>query len=314
MRPRRMVPPPFNLPTNLPTNLPANLLVPLLAGVVGLVVLSGCSGGQESSSASSADSAAASRGAAGSAAGGVADRAAPPTARRAVPATRAVVRTGRVALIGEDLDRTTRAVRALLREVGGTVDRADSDQDVHGRTERSTLVLRVPVARFEVTLGRLEGLGRLRSSTQAEKDVTTQVIDVAERVQTLQNSLDRLQRFQRAAGDAGDLVRFEQQITTRQSELQSLVAERSYLADQTSMSTITVVLTRPEVTVAAPGALDDAGFVAGLAGGWRALGDVVVVVLTALGAALPFLVAGALLGLPAVLLVRALRRRRAATP
>jgi hypothetical protein len=137
---------------------------------------------------------------------------------------------------------------------------------------------------------------------------------VTERVQTLRNSLDRLQRFQRAARDAGDLVRLEQQITTRQSELQSLVAQQSYLADQTSMSTITVVLSRPEVTVAPPGALDDAGFAAGLAGGWQALGDVLVVVLTALGAALPFLLAGALLGLPAVLLVRVLRRRRAATP
>jgi hypothetical protein len=131
MRPHRMV----------------NPLVTLLAGVVGLVVLSGCSGGQESSSVSSADSAAGSRGAAGSAAGGVgaADRVARPAPRRAAPATRAVVRTGSVMLTGEDLDRTTRAVRALLREVGGTVDRADGDQDVHGRTQRSTLVLRVPV-------------------------------------------------------------------------------------------------------------------------------------------------------------------------
>jgi len=237
----------------------------LVCLTVCLLALTGCSGGSDSSSAGSVPA---------PAAGGVssADRVARPAVEGTAVAARAVVRTGSVVLTGDHLDRTVGSVRTLLREVGGTVDRADSDQDPQGRTQRSTLVLRVPAARFDQTMGRLERLGRLRSSTEAEKDVTTRVIDVAERVQTLQNSLDRLQRFQRSAGDAGDLVRFEQQITTRQSELQSLRAQQSYLADRTSMSTITLTLSTPDVPVQPPGALDDAGFAAGLAGGWHALG------------------------------------------
>ncbi len=59
-----------------------------------------------------------------------------------------------------------------------------------------------------------------------------------------------------------ELLRYEDQITERQSELQSLKAQQSYLADQTSMSTITVYLSTPEKYVPPPDALEDAGFLA----------------------------------------------------
>ncbi len=64
-------------------------------------------------------------------------------------------------------------------------------------------------------------------------------------MQTLQNSLDNLQRYQRDAKDVKDLLDFEEKITARQAELQSLEAQQAYLADQTSMSTITLHLSTP---------------------------------------------------------------------
>jgi hypothetical protein len=81
------------------------------------------------------------------------------------------------------------------------------------------------------------------------------------------------------------------------------------------MSTITLRLSSPASHVNPPGALDDAGFLTGLKGGWHALVGFVVVLLTVLGALLPFLAAGTLLGVPTWFAVRALvRRRRAAAP
>jgi hypothetical protein len=171
------------------------------------------------------------------------------------------------------------------------------------------------VAKFDTTKNALERLGTTRSSSQSTKDVTTQVIDVAERVQTLQNSLNRLQRFQRTARDVSDLIRYEQEITDRTSELQSLKAQQAYLADQTSMATITVSLAPTPRHVAPHGALDDAGFLTGLKGGWQALVGFVVVALTVLGAVLPFALVLLVLGVPTWVAVRALlRRRRGAVP
>ena len=80
------------------------------------------------------------------------------------------------------------------------------------------------------------------------------------------------------------------------------------------MATITLNLSLPDKYVPPPDALEDAGFLSGLKAGWNALGDFVVVGLTVLGALLPFLVAGLVLGVPTWIGVRALLRRRRAGP
>ena len=242
------------------------------------------------------------------------EKAAPPGTKRTVVTTKAVIRTGEVSLTSKDLAGVRADIDALLAAVGGTVDSEQSSNDRHGRIEQSTLVLRVPVDRFAAAKSALMKMGRLQTSDETSKDVTTQVIDVDERVQTLQNSLDDLQRFQRTASDVKDLLDFEEKITQRQSELQSLKAQQSYLADQTSMSTITVHLSTPEKYVPPPDALEGAGFLAGLQAGWHALLDVFVVGLTVLGAVLPFLGVGLLVGVPTWIGIRTLVRRRRVTP
>ena len=283
----------------------------LLVALAGLTACSAGSGG----SGSSSDSLAAPEPASGArdAAGG-GGKAAPPGANRTVVTTKAVIRTGEVSLTSKDLAGVRADIDALLAAVGGTVDSEQSSNDRHGRIEQSTLVLRVPVDRFAAAKSALMKMGRLQTSDETSKDVTTQVIDVDERVQTLQNSLDDLQRFQRTAKDVKDLLSFEEKITQRQSELQSLKAQQSYLADQTSMSTITVHLSTPEKYVPPPDALEGAGFLAGLQAGWHALLDVFVVGLTVLGAVLPFLGVGLLVGVPAWLGIRSLVRRRRMAP
>jgi hypothetical protein len=278
-----------------------------------LVVLAGmtaCSGGGDASE----------DGAGGSLAAPAADDSTAPSgeqptaARRTAVRTTSVIRTGEVAVSGKDLAPLRSEVADLLTALGGTLDSEETASNRRGEIVESTLVLRVPVARFDAAKRALEKLGRLTYSHESAEDVTTQVIDTDERVQTLQNSLDRLQRFQRRATDVADLLRYEEQITRRQSELRSTQAQQAYLADQTSMATITLHLStpdRPEST----GDLDDAGFLSGLRSGWHALQDVVVVALTVLGALVPFLVVAVAAGLPAWLGLRALvRRRRTAAP
>jgi hypothetical protein len=230
---------------------------------------------------------------------------------RSLPRAKAVIRTGQLSITSNHLGEVRAEVDDLLGSIGGSVDREDTTNDRQGLIERSTLVLRVPVRSFDTARKALSRLGKVTSSNESEKDVTTQVIDTAERVQTLQNSLDRLQKFQRSAEDVGDLIRFEDQITSRQAELQSLKAQKSYLSSQTSMSTITLTLSRPGEEP--PGALDDAGFVAGLRAGWHTLGSVLVVATTVVGALLPFLVVLALLGVPLFYVFRAVRVRRGVT-
>ena len=238
----------------------------------------------------------------------------PAGVNRTVFEVRAVIRTGEVVLTSPDLDAARAEVDAVLAGLDGVVENESTSHDDEGGIKRSTLVLRVPVTRFTDAMTALEAIGKTQSSTTRSDDVTTEVIDVDERVETLQNSLDRLQSYQAEAKDIEDLLRYEQQITQREAELQSLKAQQSYLADQTSMSTITLTMSTPREIVGPPDALDDAGFLAGLRSGWNALTGAVIVLLTVVGAVLPFGVVLALVGLPVWLLVRRLVRGRAATP
>jgi hypothetical protein len=283
----------------------------LLASVAALGAVSAvaaCSGNvNQSSSAERAGVASAPAGALGSAGqpAGSAQRAG---ANRTAVQARAVIRTGEVRLTSRRADDARARIQRMLAAFGGSVDSEETTHARDGSIARSTLVLRVPADRFAAAMDDLGRIGTMKSSDTRSRDVTLEVIDVTERVQTLRNSLARLHRFQQQAADVADLIRLEQEITDREAQLQSLTAQRDYLANQTAMATITVFLSTPEKYVAPAGG----GFLPGLRAGWHALAATVGVALTVVGAVLPFAVVVAGVGVPAWLLVRRLRVRRTA--
>ena len=94
--------------------------------------------------------------------------------------------------------------------------------------------------------------------------------------------------------------------------LASLEKQSRYLADQTSMSTITVSVERTKEKPAPPTKTkedDDKGFFAGLNTGWDALVKFGVGLATVLGALLPWMIVLAILAIPGVPLLRRLRRQ-----
>jgi len=171
----------------------------------------------------------------GIAGGATRDESAPESApgalNRTLVQTRAVIKTGEIATTSKDLDEVRREVDRLLFGFGGVLAGDQTSHDDDGKIESSTLILRVPVSKFDAAMDALEKLGRMKSSDSRSKDVTTEVIDVNERVETTQDSLDRLQEFLRTSQNIDDLIRFEREITTREAQLQSLTAQQAYLSD-----------------------------------------------------------------------------------
>jgi hypothetical protein len=233
-------------------------------------------------------------------------------ANRPALQTRAVIRKGEVSLVTKAMNRARTEVDDLLGRLGGYLDSEDSTNDRAGRPELSVLVLRVPEPAFDDAMDALADIGRTRSATRTSEDVTTQVIDVDARVATQEASLARLRTFLRRASDVADMIRVEQEIASREAELESLKAQQKYLHDQTAMSTITVRLRTPAAPP--PSGPDRTGFLAGLQNGWHALAAVLVGVATVAGAVLPFAAAVALVGVPVWLGFRAARRRRPEPP
>jgi Domain of unknown function (DUF4349) len=103
-------------------------------------------------------------------------------------------------------------------------------------------------------------------------------------------------RYLTAAGRAEPAA--QQQISTQESSLEALQAQQRALAGETSYGTVSVTLVSPHPVPAKKKARKTTrqhGFVAGFAAGWHGLRLIVSGILTALGAALPFAVPGAML-------------------
>jgi hypothetical protein len=118
-----------------------------------------------------------------------------------------------------------------------------------------------------------------------------------------------MQELLKRAGSVAEIAQVETELTKREADLESLLAQQKVLAQRVAQSPITVTLTR--VAVVEPAPVPETGFIAGLKAGWHALKVFGVALLTVVGALLPFLVVLALITAPVVWLVR---RRRAARP
>ena len=223
---------------------------------------------------------------------------------------RSVISTGKVQLEAEDLLDARDEIDRLLGRYGGYVAREETHSDENGRTSSSTLQLRVPSQHFDIVMSSFGEFATVIDSGREAEDVTTEVIDVESRIRTQEISLERLRKFLARATKVTDMIRIESEIARREADLASLRAQSDYLADQTSLATISVRMALPPEKAEEDDPLEDAGFLTGLENGWHALVDVAIVGATVLGATLPFLAVLALVLVPLVLWTRAGRRRR----
>ena len=266
--------------------------------------------GNSSGSGASSDGSLGGQGVVGS---GVAE----PARGQAVPdllGERDVISTAVVSLASDDASDSRAEVIRIVDVHRGQVTDEETTTDGDGAVERSRMVVRVPVSDFYDTVQELEGVAELESSDKSSENVSSQVIDTAVRVRAQERSLRRIEVLLARSQTVADIVNIESELTRRQAELDSLKSQQAYLADQTAMSTITVHLEQKasEPKPEPKPETKDAGFLAGLAGGWGALLAVGTVLATITGALLPWLVVFGVLGAPVWLVSRRLVRRRPA--
>lgn len=214
-----------------------------------------------------------------------------------------VVSTGTVSLSSRYPDRAVREVQQIVDEHSGQIGNERTETSPQGEIEWARLVVRVPTAEFDETIGDLKQVGRLESSTRKSAVVTDQYVDLESRVRAQQRSLKRVEVLYSRASSIKDIMAIESEVATRQAALDSLTGQLRVLEDQTSLSTITVHIS--ERTRAEPVQRDQAGFLAGLSNGWSGLVGVLVGLATVAGTVLPF----ALVLLPLALVVWLIGRR-----
>ncbi|GHD60912.1 DUF4349 domain-containing protein [Streptomyces goshikiensis] len=244
----------------------------------------------------------------GKAGAGAAAPAAPKDGQQ--PAVRPhVIRTATLGIETPDAQKALAAARTATEGAGGYVGNESTKRGADGRMT-STLTLRVPGERFDSVLGAMEGSGKLLNRKVEAQDVTEKVADVDSRVKSQQASVVRVREMMDKASALGDVVMLESELSKRQSDLESLLAQQTALKDQTSMGTITVEVSEPPVERAAPEKEKEPTFMDALRGGWNVFAGLVRKLGLAVAAVLPFAVTAALV----VAGVRIYRRYRPAKP
>ena len=217
------------------------------------------------------------------------------------PMTRAVISTGQVTIHPTSISRARSEVMRLVASWSGTIADEQTSSDQRGRIVDSTMTLRVPSAKFSEAMKAFAGLGKVEQESRKAEDVTTKVIDNDARVRAAERSIRQLENLLGRAQKLGDIIAIENDLARRQADLDSLKSQQAYLADQTSMSTINVYLSPKDTHSETE---DARGFLAGLHDGWNALKASTAILLTVVGAVLPFAVVLALFGVPLWLVVR----------
>ncbi|MGW7450938.1 DUF4349 domain-containing protein [Streptomyces sp. NPDC054787] len=222
-----------------------------------------------------------------------------------------VIRTATLGIETTDVQKTLAAARTAADGAGGYVGNESTKRGEDGRMT-STLTLRVPADRYDSVLTAMEGGGKLLHRKVDAQDVTEKVADIGSRVASQQASVERVRQMMGKASALSEVVMLESELSRRQSDLESLLAQQSALKDRTSMGTITLEVSEPapEPVAKEEKKEKEPTFLGALHGGWEVFTTLLRYLVVAVGALLPFALTAALLGLG----FRLYRRFRPAAP
>lgn len=283
-----------------------------------VVTAAGCTGGGSSGGDSSggvAEQGSPGVGQAGHAASAAKPGAAQPKQRGKLPELSQhgkIVYTTSLEMRVDDVSAAMGKAKRMVRDVDGYVHDGHITTNSESGGADAKIVLKIPVEHYRKTLDHLTDIGTLLDRKQSAKDVTEEVADVTSRVKSAQASIKRLRQLLDRADSVKEMLKVEQELSEREAKLESLQARADALQQKTSYATVTLRLHGPkQQAVAATGG--PAGFFPALSAGWGAFTTFWAGVVTALGAALPFLVLVAVFAAAAGWFRRYWRRHRAAS-
>ncbi|MFB7493607.1 DUF4349 domain-containing protein [Streptomyces sp. NPDC056161] len=220
-----------------------------------------------------------------------------------------VIRTAALTVRVKSVPKALDQARSAVEDAGGYVGQESTSRDDRGH-ESTRVVLRVPTDAYDEVLARLQGSGELIRRTARAEDVTDQVVDVTSRIASQRASVSRIRDLMDRADKLSDVVTLEGELSSREADLEALLAQQASLKDRTSLATVTLTLS--EAPAEEDGTDDGPGFRDAVSGGWHVFVTVLRWIALALGAALPFVAVAALLVLGWLRAVRPRLSRRAA--
>jgi hypothetical protein len=228
---------------------------------------------------------------------------------------RLVVQTAALSMVVRDPVTKATAIRQMAEGMGGYVVYSNIYKSTYGdaglTADNASVMVRVPSERLEDALKQIKADAvEVRSENVSGEDVTAQYVDLESRLRSLKAAEAQLLEIMESATKTEDALAVLNQLQMVQSEIEAVKGQMQYYEESTAYSAISVELT-PDVATQ-PIEI----------GGWQPQGTVKAAVEALIDAlqwladaaiwlAICVLPVALLIALPAWLIVRAARRRRA---
>jgi hypothetical protein len=221
-----------------------------------------------------------------------------------------IVRTGTLDLQVAGVDKAVADATRIVTAAGGYV--AGSESSFDGDQPIAMLTLRIPAAAWDATLAELRGISiKVLGEKTSSSEVTSQVVDMDARIVNLRATEAALLQIMEKATRVSDILEVQGQLTSVRGEIEQLQASRKNLADQAAQGTLAVTFgLAPAPVTTVTNAWDPGTVVAEAAAALVGMGQGVAsaaIWLAIVG--LPILLAGLVILVPLLLIVRALARR-----
>ncbi|WP_437318661.1 DUF4349 domain-containing protein [Sorangium sp. So ce385] len=141
-----------------------------------------------------------------------------------------LVYTAQIAMAVFEVGASLGKVEELARDLGGFLARRDD----------RAITIRVPAARFDEALKRLEGLGDVLQRNVVAEDVTEEFLDLGVRIRNARVVRDRLEKLLERAAKVEESIQLERELARVTSELERLEGRLKFLRDRVAFSTLTV--------------------------------------------------------------------------
>lgn len=146
-----------------------------------------------------------------------------------------------LAMSVDDLAGTLRKIEAMVRESGGYVQESNDNGGV----------LRIPIAKAEALLAKIEACGSVNSRSIVSSDATAQIVDAEIRLENLRKMRTRLLALLEKAGKVEDALKVERELNRVVTDIERFESQLAWMNNLVDYVTLTLRLnqTRPVVFV-----------------------------------------------------------------
>lgn len=148
-----------------------------------------------------------------------------------------IIRTCSMTLQTTEFEETVRAIQSKAAAVGGYVE-SSSIYAYNREAQSAELVVRIPAEELDAWLGGVGELGTVVYSSENQRNVTLEYVDMESHVSALRAEQEALLGMMEKADRMEDIIAIQSQLTSVRYEIESYESQLRVLQDMVSYSTV----------------------------------------------------------------------------